>query len=423
MFDFGKDLKKLFALAREGDDLGWLELIGLPLLESEARQQSVNAGRVSCRRPAQTALRAAAVWREHARRTGRATSIAKALLMAADAGREAEGPETAAEAMLDAALTTLLDYDLRGGPDRLARAATFLQAARAGQSAQVQARVMGAHARLSARRSEAGEGDKAKSMQDAAALLDAALHGFERVAGVTAEAAEVRLDRAALTLEAGVRARDARLLDQAGRDLRLLVEGASPDYQPLTRARALTLCAAGLNQLAELAGDETARGQAQQMFDAAADTFTQDHSPLDWIAIQLAMAAEGRPPTRERLMQAEVLAGGEGLILGALAREARTSAEVAAAEADGDLTGLGAIDARLRRRLAGDTASAAPLDWAADQMGLARTGLARARLMGAAPEPLVRLALVEAIMVARDEGGSALAERAEVLSRSMALGR
>ena len=29
MFEFGKDLRKLFAQARESDDLGWVELIGV----------------------------------------------------------------------------------------------------------------------------------------------------------------------------------------------------------------------------------------------------------------------------------------------------------------------------------------------------------------------------------------------------------
>ena len=51
MFEFGKDLRKLFAQARQDDDLGWVELIGADLLRIEARQQSTDAGRVSCPRP------------------------------------------------------------------------------------------------------------------------------------------------------------------------------------------------------------------------------------------------------------------------------------------------------------------------------------------------------------------------------------
>lgn len=413
MFDFGKDIKRLFAQAREGEDLAWLELVGVPLLEGEARQQQVEAGRVSCRRPAEAALRAAAVWREHGRRTGQSASIVKALALAADAAREADGPDLLAAALLDAAVTTLLDHDLRGGDARLNHAATFLEGARAGRDPRLALRHAAAHAGLASRRAQAT--GQASALQDGAALLDAALHGLEGRSDLAADATEVRLERAGLTLEAGVRTRDARLLDQAGRDLRALVQAASPDYQPLTRARALTLCAAGLGQLARLAGNAAAREQSEQMFDAAADAFTQDHSPLDWVAIQLAMLAEGRPIDHRVLMQAEILSDGEGLVLGAMAREARTRCEVETAELNGDLTGLAAIEARLRRRLHAATATLAPLDWAADQIGLATVGAARAVLTGGRSGGSVRMALMEAVGVCTEMGAAGLARRGQTL--------
>lgn len=62
MFEFGRDLRRLFEKARDSDDLGWLELIGAGLVEVEARQQATDAGRVSCARPFEAALRAAALW-------------------------------------------------------------------------------------------------------------------------------------------------------------------------------------------------------------------------------------------------------------------------------------------------------------------------------------------------------------------------
>ena len=34
MFEFGRDLRKLFEKARESEDLGWLELIGADLVEA-----------------------------------------------------------------------------------------------------------------------------------------------------------------------------------------------------------------------------------------------------------------------------------------------------------------------------------------------------------------------------------------------------
>ena len=82
MFEFGRDLRRLFEKARDSDDLGWLELIGVGLVEVEARQQSVEAGRVSCPRPHDAALRASALWREHARRCGAASSLERALIRA-----------------------------------------------------------------------------------------------------------------------------------------------------------------------------------------------------------------------------------------------------------------------------------------------------------------------------------------------------
>ena len=44
MFEFGRDLRKLFDKARESEDLGWVELIGVDLLHAEARRESIDAG-------------------------------------------------------------------------------------------------------------------------------------------------------------------------------------------------------------------------------------------------------------------------------------------------------------------------------------------------------------------------------------------
>ncbi|PSJ19085.1 hypothetical protein CVH10_24700, partial [Halomonas sp. ND22Bw] len=76
---------------------------------------------------------------------------------------------------------------------------------------------------------------------EASGLMDAAVQGD------AAQDLDLRMDHAALALETGVVRRDVRLLDQAGRSLGALVEAASPDHRPLTRARALALCGAGLS--------------------------------------------------------------------------------------------------------------------------------------------------------------------------------
>jgi hypothetical protein len=410
MFEFGKDLRKLFAQAREADDLGWLELIGVGLVESEARQQSTDAGRVSCAEPFEASLRAAALWREHARRAGYAKSLERSWSAALDATGRARTPDQSARAAIETARLLMLRFDLCGGPDSLTQALATLDMASGAQRADTASSAAAVHARLVGRQARL-TGD-AKALMDAGALMDAALHGL-RGGARTDQAEELRLDRAALSLEAGVLRRDPRLLDQAGRDLSALVEAASPDYRPLTRARALALCGAGLSALGAMAGHAESAAQGRLMFEAAADQFTPDHSPLDWAAIQILRADDPRTPLLA-LAQAEALTEGSGLILGAQAREARLSREIALAEADGALPALDAIEARLRRRLSRLDADAAPLDWTADQIGLARLSLARTRLTGLAA-PALGMIIAEAALTAREHGAPALAHRAERL--------
>lgn len=419
MFEFGKDLRKLFAQARQDDDLGWVELIGADLLRIEARQQSTNAGRVSCPRPFPAFLRAAALWREHARRTGAADSLARARDAARDAARQATGPDQTALAAMEAAHVAMIRFDLCGGVEGLEQAGRDMaalppvrraQAAAAALTARIEARL----ARLS--------GDDGR-LREAAAGMDAALHGLagkDRIQGD-----DLRMERAGLALEIGVMRRDPSLLDQAGRELAELIDSASPDYRPLTRARALALCGTGLSVLATLAGDADAAGQGRAMFEAAADQFTPDHSPLDWIAIQLVRSEDEAAPLLT-LTQCETLSQGQGLILGALARERRIARETALVTTLGDMTGLDAIETRIRARLV-KAAASEPLAWAADQIGmahvaLARTAMARAVLTrspfaGSRVEapPELGLILTEAAATAREEGALVLAERAERL--------
>ena len=117
------------------------------------------------------------------------------------------------------------------------------------------------------------------------------------------------------------------------------------------------------------------------------------------------------------LIQAEALTEGGGLILGALAHEQRVAQDAARASAAGDLTALLDIETSLRRRLARPSVTATPLDWAAEQIGLARVALARARWTGESPRG-VGLMLAEAAQTAREYGAQALAERAERLTAS-----
>lgn len=404
MFEFGRDLRKLFEKARESEDLGWLEVVGADLVAAEAQTLVVDGGRVSCARPFDTWMRASALWREHARRTGRRSSLEQAAAAASDAARHTTTHDQTAAAAIESAEIHLLRFDLFGGPEKLDVAMADVQALTADRPA-TRSAAAALHARLTARRARLS-GESA-AMLDAAALLDAALHGARALPPTMSD--DLRLDRAALALEAGVKRRDGRLLDQAGRDLRTLVESASPDYRPLTRARALALAGAGLMALARLARNEAASDQGQALFAAAADQFTPDHSPLDWVAVQLAQTDCDIPLAQ--LAATEVLTREPGLILGALARERRLAAETALAEAIGDLDGLNGLEAVVRRGL-GEAARSQPLAWAADQIGMARLALARGRLTGTEPRA-VGMMLAEAVETAREWGAPILVERAE----------
>ena len=406
MFEFGRDLRKLFEKARESDDLGWLELIGADLVAVEAQSLVVDGGRVSCAQPFDTWIRASALWREHARRTGRRSSLDQAAAAASDAARHTTTPDQTAAAAIESGEIHLLRFDLFGGPEKLTAAVADVQSLTADRPA-TRSAAAALHARLTARRARlSGE---SMAMLDAAALLDAALHGAKALPPTVGD--DLRLDRAGLGLEAGVARRDGRLLDQAGRDLRALVESASPDYRPLTRARALSLAGAGLMALARLAKDEAATAQGQALFAAAAEQFTPDHSPLDWVAVQLASGDADTPLAR--LGEAEALTREPGLILGALARERRLAAEAALAEAMGDVEALTGLEAVVRRGLAA-SAGAQPLEWAADQIGMAHLALAKARLT-AAPPRAVGMMLAEAMETAREWGAPALVQRAALL--------
>lgn len=410
MFEFGRDLRKLFEKARESDDLGWLELIGADLIEAEARRETTDAGRVSCARPFEAWMRASLLWRDHARRTGAAASLAKAASCASDAARHARTTDQTAAAGLEAAEIHLARFDLFGGPERLIAATSDVQALNPDRAG-TRAWAVALGARLAARRMDI---DPSQDTTAALVLFDAARREQRHLPATVAD--QLTLDWAGLALRVGIEQRDIVLLDRVGRDLRTLVEASTPEQRPITRARALTLAAVGLKALAGLAGDTTAEAQGQALFDAAADQFTPDHSPLDWVAVQLAQG-----PTQTPLLilaQAEAMTREPGLILGAMTRERRLCAEASLAEAMGDVKAIQGLEAMVHRRLAAPV-SRPPLDWAADQIGMAHLMLARGRLTGTSVGA-IGMVLAEAATTAREWGATGLAERAEQVSTQMA---
>ena len=127
MFEFGRDLRKLFEKARESEDLGWLELIGADLVATEAQSLCTEAGRVSCAQPFDSWMRASALWREHARRTGSRTSLDRAAAAASDAARHTTTPDQTAAAAIESGEIHLLRFDLFGGPEKLTAALMDVQ--------------------------------------------------------------------------------------------------------------------------------------------------------------------------------------------------------------------------------------------------------------------------------------------------------
>ena len=416
MFEFGRDLRRLFDGHQTDQDLGWLEVVDVDMLRAEARRQTVDAGRATCTRPNPAWLLASALWREHARRSGAADSLQQARLTALDARKAARGNDDRAEAVVALAETMVLSFDLYGGPESLRRALSIIEDLK-GQTTRpaAMARRTAVHAQARARLARTDDSDGLQAM----AFLDQAVHDLSRRPGLLLDT--LKLDRAALTLMFGIEKRDARLLDQAGRELRDLVETCPAERRPLTRARALSLCGAGLSALATLADNAEAREQGSALFDAACDQFTADHSPMDWAAVTLARAAAipgaacltGHGETRE---VATALTATR-TVLGLAMADAQVDAGVLMAESQGDLHALDRLAARLRSRLALDRPR--PVAWAVDQIGLARIALAKARLLDTSPGP-VRLVLIEAAAAARDEGALLITDRAEQLLRRVA---
>ena len=414
MFEFGRDLRKIFAQARDSDDLSWLELVGTDLLFQEARQQTTDAGRVSCARPHAAWSRASAMWREHARRAGATDSLIKATDAATDAAKHARNADEGARATIDAARVLMLRFDLCGGPEHLEAALALLPAS--GQPSQVATATAMAALSARVRARQVWLGGDMTALGTILGMMDIVIRSARGKTCTDIE--ELRLERAGLALELGVALRDPKRLDEAGQTLQGLVAAASPDYRPLSRARALTLCASGMGALAAMANDPDASEQARVLFDAAADQFTPDHSPMDWVAIQLVRSQGPTPPSQGVLNQAEDLTRGRGLTLGTLAKEARYAREIEVLASLGDLPGLDEVETRLLDGLRRTRPGTTELDWAADQVLLGRIALARTRLTGLASGGL-RMALIEAAATAREQGVRSLAERADQLNERL----
>jgi len=386
MFDFGKDLKRFVASGVGGQtrDPRVLELLPTALVAEQAASESPLAAQSS--QPWRAWRDIAMVWISHARRTGLTSSLDaggraahQALSSATEGAAFAFASATAAEVML-------AKFDLRGNLKALDEAETAIETAGEEPNARrAQAAVAATHARIRARR--ALMGDDPAGVRAAAALLDAALHLDSRRSGDTdpwrlVRVVDLRLERAELALQAGLRWRDERLLDQAGRDLRVLMDHVDGNLLPVTRARAMRACGLALSALGEMVGRREAMDQAVDLMGTARDLFDEDHSPLDAGALLAAQADtlirwQSEAPVEQLLKSAEdmltqawKLCATRSTTLEVEIRLRAAEVKTLLASAHGDVAALSHQEARLRQRLTRGGGDA--VAWAVDQLCLAR---------------------------------------------------
>lgn len=410
MFEFGRDLRRLFEKAGDSEDLGWMEGVSASLVENQARNQSLESGRPTCTNPFDACIRACLLWREHARRTGHPQSLQRTQSEARAASRFAVNEEQTVRATIELAQSTLLSFDLIGGPDRLTATETLLKHLPTPRRQYLANEIKAALSRVNTRRA-ALDGDPA-ALKTACDNLEEAVQALKDQQAHSD--LELRIEQASLSLTIGLMTRDLKRLEKVGQELRGLVKNAPGVQRPISRGRALALCGMGMLALTRLAKDETARKQGLSLLQAASDQFAMDHSPLDWAAIQLMRADAEDSLSLTTVVQIEALTEPYGLIMGVEARERHLALEIHEAELAHDLLGLKQLEKCILSRLRGTGTLAAPLDWVANQMGLARIALARARIMDRPPVHL-GLILIEAAGTARERGAVALASRARDL--------
>lgn len=387
MFDFGKDLKRFVAhgVGGQGRDPRVLELLPTTTVAEQAAAEASAAGRAS--RPWRAWRDVALIWASHARRTGLNSSLEAAGRAASAALDAAPAGHAFAFASVTAAEVLLAKFDLRANEIALGEAEAAVEAAaEEPNSRRAQSAVAAVHARLRMRR--ALMEDDAGAVKAAAALLDAALHEDSRRATEPdpwrlARVVDLRLERAELTARAGLRWQDHRLLEQAGRDLRLLIETLDADLLPVSRARAVRMCGLSLSGLAAAAASPEAMEQAVELLASARDLFDVDHSPLD-AASALSAQAEtlirwqsGAPvpqllkAAEDMLARAWRLADGRSAALEVEIKVKAARVKTLMASQAGDMMTLSGQEARLRERLAKGDGRSDARAWAVDQLCLA----------------------------------------------------
>jgi len=406
MFEFGRELKRLFRTEGSNDgmtggDASLLELLDLTMLRAEARAAAIAAGRVGAKDTARRQLEAATVWRELARRTGDSASLRKAAQLAESAANgfdRTQRPRLWAQARCEQGRCALLGAELFGDDGLNAAANVAFSEAKVAAGAGLVFALAQAGQLIVAARKALGEADQAETLALIGrfeAPLSVLKGQGRRVPDARLAAMELRLVRADLLAAAGQRLKDPALLRQALDALARDLEALDPAYEPLTWARAAMLRGATRAAMAEADIDLAEIATAVAELAKVLDTVRCDHSPLDWTRGQQALAGAlqmlGEAADSDRAFDQAIGCYDRALlVLGdkpALAERAhavyhRAVCLARRAEITCDLKGLDEAEAALRAELAGSGASRDPVGWAVRQLNFARLYEARVGVTG-----------------------------------------
>ncbi|PZR35716.1 hypothetical protein [Caulobacter segnis] len=408
MFEFGRDLKRLFGVETEaksawregltGGDTSLLELLDLRLLTNEARSADAAAGRVQAKDRGERLLQAAVIWRELARRTGDAAALRKGAAQAEAAVKVFEGErrqDGLAAARCEQVMLAIQGADLFGDEGLLAAATATL----ARTPAHHRTALCGALSAALDGRAALQDGDLDRALAAVQAFEGPlrALAAAKRAKGGAARLllAEQRATRVDLVLTCAARLKDRTLAERAAAEAKTALEGLDADFEPLVWGRLECLRGAALVQLGDLDGEMGCIADGVQAITDAAQVISLDHSPMDWARAQALLGAAlqtmGEASTSERVFEqavsaydraTQILKVQPALALRAHVANNRALCLARCAELTADLAVLDAAELAFKAELAEVRGARDPASWAVAQMNLARLYEARVEITG-----------------------------------------
>lgn len=413
MFEFGRDLKRLFGVDAGGEsrasahregltggDTSLLELLDMRLLTNEARSADVAAGRIGVKDRGSRLLEAAIVWRELARRSGDAAALRKAASHAEAASKMFENErrhDALASARCEQATLAILGADLFGDEGLNAAAGAALTLARTAPSQRcglATALIAGLDGRAGLAENNLDRALAAVQGYDAPLR---ALAAAKRTKGGSARLmlADQRAARIELILTCGARLKDRALTQLAITEATAATTALDPDFEPLTWARLEGLRGSALVQLGELDGELADLAKGVEALHAAVGALSMELSPMDWARAQAALGAGlqsiGEATTSDRAFEqavtcydraTQVLKVQPALALRAVVANNRALSLARCAELTADLAVLDAAEMAFKSELSAQPGARDPASWAVAQLNLARLYEARVEITG-----------------------------------------